>query len=156
MKKSLCLICILALFCACSKQSETKKEQSDPKTEFNTEDVYSFDIKNLPIGCSENSEVVCSINNYIKCTINPRFSDCVKNKDFMPDFVFMEDENLQRPTIQSYKILKLKPLSNGKIEVYTQSTCNGNWFGLCNGNIIYVMESKENQWNITEVYAIEN
>ncbi len=156
MKKSLYLICFLALFCACSEQPEQKKEQSGPKTEFSTEDVYSFNIENLQTGCSENSDVVCSINNYVKCTIDPHFSDCAKNKDFMPRFVFMEDENLQRPTNQSYKILKLKPLPNGNIEVYTQSTCNGNWFGLCNGNIIYVMENKENRWNILEVYAIEN
>ena len=73
----------------------------------------------------------------------------------MPKFVFMEDESLQRPTSQSYKITKIKPLSDGSVEVYTQSTCNGNWFGLCNGNIIYVMSHQDNHWIVKEIYAIE-
>ena len=59
----------------------------------------------------------------------------------MPSFVFMQDETLTRPTFQSYKITKLTPRADGSVEVHTQSSCNGNWFGLCNGNIIYVMKN---------------
>ena len=68
----------------------------------------------------------------------------------------MEDESLQRPTQQSYKITKLKPLNDGTVEVYTQSTCNGVWFGLCNGNIIYVMKNVNNKWQVKDIYAISN
>ena len=73
----------------------------------------------------------------------------------MPSFVFMQDESLQRPTFQSYKITKLKPRSDGAIEVFTQSSCNGNWFGLCNGNIIYVIKNTNSIWQIIDIYAIE-
>ena len=87
--------------------------------------------------------------------INPEFSECAENKDNMPDFVFMQDETLQRPTFQSYKITKLVPRADGAVEVYTQSSCNGNWFGLCNGNIIYVMKNIDSRWRIIDMYALE-
>ena len=53
-------------------------------------------------------------------------------------------------------ISKLKPLNDGTVEVYTQSTCNGVWFGLCNGNIIYVMKNVNNKWQVKDIYAISN
>ena len=42
---------------------------------------------------------------------------------------------------KTYKITKMSPREDGSVEVYTQSSCNGNWFGLCNGNIVYVMKN---------------
>lgn len=160
MKKIISLFFIAALFCGCSEQAEQKssnsKETTSPSVSIDENIVYTFDINTLKTGCENESEIICAINNSIKCTINPQFSDCAANKKFMPDFIFMQDENLKRPTSQSYKITKLKPLADGSIEVYTQSTCNGNWFGLCNGNIIYVMENKDNHWFVKDLYALEN
>jgi len=42
------------------------------------------------------------------------------------------------------------------IEVYTQGSCNGMWFGLCEGNIIYVLSNKNGFWAVKDVYAREN
>mgnify|MGYP002764996138 CR=1 FL=1 len=158
MKKVYFLLFGLALIVsACSKNEEQSTENSS-KPEANVtlnNEVYSFDQATLSEGCSSDSEIICTINASIKCTINPQFSECDAYKAFMPKFVFMEDESLQRPTSQSYKITKIKPLSDGSVEVYTQSTCNGNWFGLCNGNIIYVMSHQDNHWIVKEIYAIE-
>ena len=67
----------------------------------------------------------------------------------------MKDESLKRPTFQSYKINKIVPRNDGTIEIFTKSSCNGNWFGLCNGNIIYVMKNIKDKWNIIDIYAIE-
>ena len=114
-----------------------------------------FSVENISTGCDSDSEIVCTINLAVKCTLNPDFSECKSAKDKLPSFVFMQDETLQRPTFQSYKITKLKPRSDGAVEVYTQSSCNGNWFGLCNGNIIYVMKNYDSQWHIIDMYALE-
>lgn len=87
-----------------------------------------------------------------KCTIDPGRADCDRSK--MPDFVFMNDESLQRPTEMSFRVYKLKPLNDGSVEAYTESTCNGNWFGLCQGNVIYVLSPNGNDWKVKDVYAL--
>ena len=159
MKKLIYIFIALILFGGCSKQNNDTTEQQQataPKIEIDENTVFTFDINTLKSGCDDYGEIICAINNSIKCTINPLFEDCKSNKDLMPDFVFMQDESLQRPTSQSYKITKLKPLVDGTIEVFTQSTCNGNWFGLCNGNIIFVMENKNGRWAVKDLYALEN
>lgn len=66
----------------------------------------------------------------------------------------MEDESLQRPTEMTFRVYKLKPLKSGSVELYTESTCNGNWFGLCQGNIIYVLTPNGDKWNVNDIYAI--
>ncbi len=157
MKKVLLFAFSLVILAACSPKEETQSPVPQPQIDADiSETVYSFDLNTLTAGCNENSEIVCAINTSIKCTINPQFADCAEAKDIMPKFIFMDDENLQRPTSQSYKITKIKPLSDGNIEVYTQSTCNGNWFGLCNGNIIYIMNNAKGKWIVKEIYAIES
>ena len=56
----------------------------------------------------------------------------------------------------NYKIIDKKSLNNDTVEIYTESNCNGNWFGLCQGTIIYVMARKpENLWYVKDIYAIE-
>ncbi len=161
MKNIFAIILSIGLIISCSKnETEQTTNQEQTKTNYQTtidkETIFSFDINTLKTGCNSDSQIICSINNSIKCTINPFFEECQNNKSFMPNFIFMQDESLKRPTSQSYKITKIKPLNDGTIEVYTQSTCNGNWFGLCNGNIIYVMYTQNNQWIIKDIYAIEN
>lgn len=159
MKKSLIFLIPFLLLTACSDASDTSTsaEQKAPQPDAVTGDeIYSFDINTLEPGCNSDSMMICAINLSIKCTINPQFSECAENTKFMPKFVFMEDDSLQRPSSQSYKITKLKPLPDDTVEVYTQSTCNGNWFGLCNGNIIYVMKMQDGRWSVKDIYAVES
>ncbi len=157
MKNLLSLLMVLLTVSACSKSEEqSPKPTPAPTASIDKDTIFSFDINTLSPGCDNNSEMVCAINASIKCTINPEFAECAELKAFMPNFIFMQDESLQRPTSQSYKITKIKPLSDGTVEVYTQSTCNGNWFGLCNGNIIYVMDYQNNRWIVKDLYAIES
>ncbi len=156
MKKLLSLCVILLALAACSKAEENQSAQAPQSSaSIDKETVFSFDINTIKPGCDSDSEIVCAINASIKCTINPDFAECAELKAYMPNFVFMRDESLQRPTAQSYRITKMKPLSDGTIEVYTQSTCNGNWFGLCNGNIIYVMDRQNDRWVVKDLYAVE-
>mgnify|MGYP001110388324 CR=1 FL=1 len=114
---------------------------------------FHFSKDSLTAGCEDDSEIICAINLTVKCSIDPKFAECDKSK--MPKFIFMEDESLQRPTESGYKITKLKPIAEGQMEVYTQSQCNGQWFGLCNGNIIYVMGQKDGHWVVKDLYAMQ-
>ncbi len=165
MKKFFTLFFIILFISACSKSDSQKQDNNSTSTQETNKNIsqtidkntiFSFDINTLKPSCDNQSQIVCAINVTIKCTINPDFEECEKNKSNMPSFVFMQDESLQRPTSQSYKITKIKPLQDGSIEVYTQSTCNGNWFGLCNGNIIYVLQNKDDAWIVKDLYAVES
>ena len=150
------LLFALLLICSCDNRDTTAEQTPQAAQSLDKETVFSFDINNLQPGCNSSSEIVCTINTAVKCIINPEFSECDDNKENMPGFVFMQDETLQRPTFQSYKITKLVPRTDGAVEVYTQSSCNGNWFGLCNGNIIYVLKMQDNSWIVKDLYAIES
>lgn len=156
MKKILFLFAAFLTISACSKADEQTAAAPQPDASVDNETVFSFDINTLTAGCDNSSQMICAINASIKCTINPDFAECAEQKAYMPNFIFMQDESLQRPTSQSYKITKIKPLSDGTVEVYTQSTCNGNWFGLCNGNIIYVMDNQNGRWAVKDLYAVES
>jgi hypothetical protein len=154
MKKIFILFFIFFILSCSEKNSNEKNELN--KDIIDKETIFSFDVKNLKSGCSSSSEMVCIINTYIKCTLNPLLEECNKQKELLPSFVFMEDEGLKRPSLQSYKIIKLMPRNDGSIEVFTSSSCNGNWFGLCNGNIIYILENINSKWSIKDIYALEN
>ena len=42
------------------------------------------------------------------------------------------------------------------VELYTDSTCNGSWFGLCQGTVIYVLtQPDDGSWYVKDIYAIE-
>ena len=155
MKKSLILFFLTFLTISCGQKDTTSEKTQEASATLDKDTVFSFSVENISTGCDSDSEIVCTINLAVKCTLNPDFSECKSAKDKLPSFVFMQDETLQRPTFQSYKITKLKPRSDGAVEVYTQSSCNGNWFGLCNGNIIYVMKNYDSQWYIIDMYALE-
>lgn len=163
MKKYSALLLILTLISACSdKNSDDSVAASEnmapkqislnkmPNADY-AEKTFEFNADTLTSGCEEDSEIVCAINLALKCTINPKAEECDKSK--MPKFIFMEDESLERPTAASYKITKMKPIADGQVEIYTESTCNGSWFGLCNGKIIYVMAQKNGKWIVKDLYA---
>ena len=154
MKKSLLFLCC-AFLLACSPKDTTKEKTSEAQASLDKETVFSFDVSSLKTECETDSAIICAVNNTIKCILNPDFDICATNKENMPSFVFMQDESLQRPTFQSYKITKLVPRDDGAVEIHTQSSCNGNWFGLCNGNIIYVMKNIDSIWRVTDMYALE-
>ena len=156
MRKFLCAFSALLLISACSDEKTTNQDTSTlstqealekgeeivarPQFDVEFEDVvYQYDINNLPQGCDKGSDIVCAIDLQVKCTINPKLAECDAKK--LPRFTFMEDESLQRPTQSSFQIVKLKPIDATTVEVYTKSECNGVWFGLCKGNIVYVLSN---------------
>lgn len=145
----------MLILAACSKSDDSSAKIQSETSSINKDTVFSFNAEKLPVGCDSSSDMICTINSTIKCIINPNFEECSELKDFIPSFVFMQDESLQRPTFQSYQIDKISPREDGQIEVHTKSSCNGNWFGLCNGNIIYVMKYSNSHWVISDMYAIE-
>lgn len=165
MNKLWLMIGLLAFVASCSDKQKEAEELSteealeegeqivvQPNYDIKFEDkIYSYQIDNLVASCDKGSEIVCAIDLNSKCTINPKGQECDKSK--MPKFVFMEDESLQRPTEMTFQIVKIKPLDATQIEVYTKSTCNGGWFGLCNGNVIYVLNNKDGQWVVKDIYA---
>lgn len=155
MKKTIFTILFLIMVTACSPKDTTAEKTKEANSNLDKNTIFSFDISNLTPGCQNNSDLICTINYAVKCTLNPQFDDCEKQKNKLPSFIFMQDESLQRPTFQSYKITKINPREDGTIEVYTQSSCNGNWFGLCNGNIVYVMNNLDSEWYIKDMYAME-
>lgn len=68
----------------------------------------------------------------------------------------LEDDSLQRPTKASFQIVRLKPIDANTVEVYTKSDCNGVWFGLCKGNIVYVLSNKSGSWAVKDLYALQS
>ena len=108
MPKLLSVLAAVCLIAACSPQETEQDKTAEnispaaPQVPLD-EEIYSFDLNTLTPGCSGDSQIICAINMSVKCTINPEFSECAEHKDEMPDFVFMQDESLQRPTSQSYK-----------------------------------------------------
>lgn len=117
--------------------------------------VFSYQKDNLSPACPAESAMICALDQAVKCTLNPDFDGCQKAK--LPKFIFMEDESLGRPTEMSFKIVKIKPISTDLVEIHTQSTCNGNWFGLCQGYVIYVLVPTQNEgeeWRVKDIYAM--
>lgn len=155
MKKIFFILISFFIISACSQKDTTAEKTKEANSNLDKNTVFYFDINNLKSGCDTDSELICTINTAVKCTLNPTFEDCEKSKKQLPAFVFMQDESLQRPSFQSYKINKLIPREDGSVEVHTQSSCNGNWFGLCNGNIVYVMKNLDSKWYIKDMYALE-
>lgn len=118
------------------------------------EQLFEFNQSNLPEECALDDAMFCAVETAVKCTINPTLEFC--SQADLPKFLFMQDPGLDRPTEMSYKIIDKKALNNDTTEIYTESNCNGNWFGLCQGTIIYVMAQKpENVWYVKDIYAIE-
>lgn len=155
MKKLFFVLYTFLALGACSPSDNTADKTAQETPSIDKDTVFSFDAEKLAVGCDTSSEMICTINTAIKCIINPEFEECENAKNRLPSFVFMIDESLQRPTFQSYQVDKITPRTDGAIEVHTKSSCNGNWFGLCNGNIIYVMKHIDSAWHIIDMYAVE-
>lgn len=158
MKNWLYLFSVLLLLNGCSdRKDEQQQNQTPPAPAAKTADyenkTFVFNASNLETGCTDNSKMICALNLAVKCTLNPKFSECDKSR--MPRFIFMEDDSLDRPSELSYKIQKIRPLPDGSIEVITDSNCNGNWFGLCKGTIIYVMTQNGSDWKVKDLYALQ-
>lgn len=117
--------------------------------------VFAFSKDSLPENCIEKDEQFCAVENAVKCTINPALEMC-KNLN-LPKFIFMQDAGLDRPTEISYKLTNKRVLLNDTVEIHTDSSCNGGWFGLCQGTVIYVLAQPEEQngWYVKDIYAIE-
>lgn len=157
------LLTIFLFVTACSDKNNDNQSSQNSTTQNNeilsadfSDKIFHFNLDSADQPCSEKSKIVCAINLAIQCTLNPKLDKCLAHKNNLPNFIFMEDEFLGRPTEQSYQITKIKPLPNNQFEIFTLGTCNGNWFGLCNGKIIYVMKNDNDNWSIIDIYAMEN
>lgn len=129
------------------EQTETVIEETLPDA------IYTFNIENATSDCTQEKPQFCAVENAVKCTVNPDLEICKKLK--LPEFIFMKDPSIDRPSEISYKIVNKKSLPNNTTEIYTESACNGNWFGLCQGTVIYVLAPLDENWQVKDIYAIE-
>jgi hypothetical protein len=134
--------------------ADTQEEQVEAVVEEALPEViYTFNIENVTADCSQENQQFCAVENAVKCTVNPDLEIC-KNLQ-LPEFIFMKDPSVDRPSEISYKIVNKKALPNNTTEIYTESACNGNWFGLCQGTVIYVLAPLNEAWQVKDIYAIE-
>ena len=116
--------------------------------------LFSFKKEELTDTCSSDNAQFCAIEQAVKCTINPDLNGCKEAK--LPKFIYLNAPGIDRPSEISYKFTDKKILNNQNIEFYTDSTCNGTWFGLCHGRVIYVLAPEgNNSWSVKDIYAIE-
>ena len=141
----------IGLLASCSENNSEHDVIAQEEVVANAE-VKNFSKSQNNLQCKENT-IDCVIDNAIRCSINYKQSFC--NKDLLPQFIFMEDPTLKRPTNVSYQIVKTKQITENITEVYTKMSCDGNWFGLCNGNIIYVLENLNSSWKLQDIYALQ-
>jgi len=135
--------------------SETQTAVADSISETAEADaIHTYKAENLPAECQSDSDIFCAIERTVKCTINPELNNC--DKKFVPPFVVGKAIDTERPTEISFRITKIKPLpESDNISVYTQSDCNALWFGLCKGTVVYSLTTKNNEWAVTNIFALE-
>lgn len=153
------LLAFLGIFGFFYLPPQTKQETvvEKPKVEqkkTESEEFFSYSKDALTAECKANSKVMCAVDFAVKCTIDPDFEGCKESR--LPRYIFMRDESLNRPTEISFTVSKIKPVNAELIEVHTDSVCNGTWFGLCQGRVIYVLVPQEDTWRVKDIYAIEN
>lgn len=138
-----------------TNNARVKENQNEPVKEAELPDtVFVFSKDTLTEGCSQNDEQFCAVEKAVKCTINPDLNGCSEAN--LPKFIFMQDPGLDRPTEIRYKIVNKRVLVNNNVEIHTESSCNGGWFGLCQGTVIYVLSEPEGgKWFVKDIYAIE-
>jgi hypothetical protein len=130
------------------------KNKAQPVAVSLPDTVFAYNSEVSSLDCESTNGQFCAVEQAVKCTINPQLAGC--DKLDLPKFIFMQDAGLDRPTEVSYKITGKKVLSNDTVEIYTDSSCNGGWFGLCQGTVIYVLSSADKKnWQIKDIYAIE-
>lgn len=114
--------------------------------------VYAYKADSIDGLCPENTEL-CAVENVVKCTIKPTIPQCGDLK--LPRFVFMSGNNIERPTEISYKITKYSNDANKRTSIYTESSCNAAWFGICQGKIVYILNNTPDGWIVEDIYSIE-
>lgn len=119
------------------------------------ETVFSFNAQSVTTECSEGlNEMLCAVESAVKCTLKPDLENCAKLD--LPQFIFMTDPTVERPTEMNYKYINKEIQPSGSVDIYTESSCNGGWFGLCQGTVIYVLsQNKNSKWYVKDIYAIE-
>jgi len=115
---------------------------------------HEYKKSSLTADCNNESKMFCAVDFAVKCTLNPDFEGCRSSR--LPKFIFMDDKNVNRPTEISFNVHKIKPISADLVEFHTNSVCNGTWFGLCQGRVIYVLVPDNDGWRVKDVYAIED
>ena len=167
LRKIIVIICMLGLLVfsyTLLKKSEKKEQINEQnaeevvvvKEELLPERTYTINIENIPNECIEQNEMLCAVEKAVKCTINSNLDECKKLE--LPKFIFMNEPSIERPTEISYKFINKKVLPNNTVEIYTDSACNGRWFGLCQGTVIYVLvpaSETVKEWHVKDIYAIE-
>jgi len=165
-KKIIVIALMLALFAwsiSLINKTETTKvvmqnqegEQIVEVEETLPDTVFSFNTQNITAECSKDlPEMLCAVENAVKCTIKPDLEICADLN--LPQFIFMTDPTVERPTEMNYKFINKEIQPTGSVNIYTESSCNGGWFGLCQGTVIYVLgQSKKGSWRVKDIYAIE-
>jgi len=128
----------------------TKEKQQETADE----PVYTYKADNLSEKCAVDDKIFCAVERTVKCTINPDMSIC--NKNYVPNFVLGQTNDVERPKEISFKIVKIKPIpESSDISVYTQSDCDTLWFGLCKGTVVYSLTSAHDEWQVTNIFALE-
>ena len=166
MKHLFFILLCFSVLTGCNNEENSLPKESTTETPINislSENskgvTYKFQKNSLPSKCISDNEIICEIEKNVKCALSPTQKYC--DKQSMPEFLFYDDTMFSedgvtgRPSEQSFKIIKIKPIDNNTIEVITEGTCDQNWFGACNGNIIYVLSNKTNNWKVKEIYAME-
>ncbi|MBR6355900.1 MAG: hypothetical protein IKR92_03490 [Alphaproteobacteria bacterium] len=135
--------------------AQTDEEETVVQVEETLPDTaFSFNTQNVTTECSEGlSEMLCAVENAVKCTVKPDLENCAKLD--LPQFIFITDPTVERPTEINYKFVNKELQPSGAIDVYTESSCNGGWFGLCQGTVIYVLGQSKEKWFVKDIYAIE-
>lgn len=160
-KKFIVVLALLLLVCFSfsltdktpETENKTNTAANEPKAKL-PETIFAFAKDSLNTECSQKDEQFCAVENAVKCTLAPTLEMCSGLN--LPKFIFMQDSGLDRPTEISYKFTNKRVLSNNTVELYTDSTCNGSWFGLCQGTVIYVLTHPDDgSWYVKDIYAIE-
>ena len=119
-----------------------------------TAEVHTYSSDDLRLACSSQDKVFCAIERTVKCIIEPTLDIC--DKEFVPNFVIGQTDDVERPTEISFKVTKIKPAADRPdISVYTESTCNAVWFGLCQGTVVYSLILQGDDWKVKNMYALE-
>lgn len=124
------------------------------KVKMVSDSLHSYKRGELNNKCEADDQIFCAIEKAVKCTLEPELEEC--DKSSVPSFVLGSVEDDVRPTEISFSITKIKPIPESvDVAVYTKSDCNGSWFGLCSGTVIYSLTPKDGYWAVTNVYALE-
>ena len=127
---------------------------ADNEVKMVSDSIHSYKKGSLSEKCDAEDQIFCAIERAVKCTLEPQYSEC--SKDSVPSFVLGTAEIDVRPSELSFSITKIKPIPDSRdVSVYTKSTCNASWYGLCNGTVIYSLTPRDGYWAVTNVYALE-